>query len=103
MIETCYDEETIPYPANGRIGPFLNSSTVHACIQAKSLNMAQEVWDAPALPDNDSRSVTGDRTWEEFYSRFDGLAGTPLPTSRSMAHLGTGSVVSLRDEREANG
>jgi hypothetical protein len=26
-----------------------------------------------------------------------------LPTSRSMAHLGAGSVVSLRDEREANG
>lgn len=22
MIETCDDEKTIPYPANGRIGPF---------------------------------------------------------------------------------
>ena len=50
---------------------------IHACVQAKSLNMAQEVWDAPVLPDNDSSCVTGDRAWEEFYSRFDGLAETP--------------------------
>ena len=47
---------------------------LHACVQAKSLNMAQEVWDAPVLQDNDSSCVIGDRTWEEFYSRFDGLA-----------------------------
>jgi hypothetical protein len=31
------------------------------------------------------------------------IGWTPIPTSRSMAHLGAGSVVSLRDEREANG
>jgi len=50
---------------------------IHACVQAKNLNIAQEVWDAPVLPDNDSRCVTDDRAWEEFYSRFDGLAETP--------------------------
>ena len=41
---------------------------IHACVQAKSLNVAQEVWDAPVLPDNDSRCVTGDLAGEEFYS-----------------------------------
>ena len=38
---------------------------IHACVQAKNLNIAQEVWDAPVLPDNDSRCVTDDRAWEE--------------------------------------
>ena len=50
---------------------------IHACVQAKSLNMAQVVWDAPVLQDNDSSCVIGYRAWEEFYSRFDGLAVTP--------------------------
>jgi hypothetical protein len=31
------------------------------------------------------------------------ISRTPIPTSRSMAHLGAGSVVSLRNKREANG
>ena len=51
--------------------------TTHTCVQAKGLNMAQEVCDAPVLPDRDLSCVTSDGAWEEVYSRFDGLAETP--------------------------
>jgi hypothetical protein len=74
MIEKRSAEGTIPQPTNGRIGPFGNSSTDTRLRSGKEPQREQEVCDASALPDNDSRYVTGDGAREEVYSQFDGLA-----------------------------
>jgi hypothetical protein len=105
MIERRYAEGTIPQPTNGRIGPFGNSeirALIHACVQAKSLNASMKFVTRRLYRTMiHATSQAMGRGRKSIPNSMDGR--DVLPTSHSMAHLGAGGVVSLRDEREANG
>ena len=75
---------------------------IHACVQAKNLNMGKRFVTRRLYR---TTIHAAHRRWGVGESLFAirWIGRDALPTSRSMAHLGTGSVVSLRDEREANG
>jgi hypothetical protein len=75
---------------------------IHACVQAKSLNASMKFVTRRLYRTMiHATSQAMGRGRKSIRNSMDGR--DVLPTSHSMAHLGAGGVVSLRDEREANG